>query len=50
MEDLPEYIAKSTEASGVPLKVADSQVLLDIGRLMTHELPKPQDVLKPDAA
>jgi hypothetical protein len=34
--EVAECVKQSTEASGVPLKVADEQVLLDIGRLLTH--------------
>jgi hypothetical protein len=32
--DLPEYVAQSTQASGVPLKVEEQQALLEVGRLI----------------
>ena len=32
--NLPEYVEKSTEQSGVPLKVAEPYVLHEVGRLI----------------
>jgi hypothetical protein len=34
--DLPDYIAKSTQLSGVPLTVEDEQALFEIGRLIAN--------------
>src|SRR4051812_27601760 len=49
MQDLQEYIAKSTSDSAVPEKVTDPQVLSDIGRLMTSAIELP-DAAEQDAA
>jgi hypothetical protein len=38
--ELSDYLAKSTEASGVPLKVADKPVLRDIAALLIEGNPE----------